>query len=74
MFTHKQITGYLKAKQRRSSIGGGTTCNDNYNKEMFGITDAEYQAMNRRINDAFGLIPPTTAHLKRSLQGEYVTR
>lgn len=74
MFTSKQITGYFKASNRQSVVGGGTTANDHYNIATFGITNAEYQAMHRRVKDAFGMIPPTASQLRRSLRGEYVMR
>lgn len=55
-FTTKQITGFLKAHREPLGIG----FNDNYNKATYGITRHEYGAINRAMNDEYGMFPQLT--------------
>jgi hypothetical protein len=53
--TAKQIAGYLKARRdQRGSTFGGITFNDGYNVPTFGITQAQYSAINRAMHDEYG--------------------
>jgi hypothetical protein len=54
--TAKQIAGYLKAVRELLGI----SFNDGYNVPTYGITKAEYDAINRAMHDAYGLFPKRT--------------
>src|SRR5512143_2461352 len=62
--TAKQIAGYLKAAKERFGISH----NDAYNKATYGITQAEYQAIDRAMHAAYGMFPERTpAGVKKAL-------
>ena len=72
MTTPKQIAGYLKARrdQTRSTLGG-ISFNDGYNVPTYGITQADYYAIDRSMNDAYGMMTSsnlTSAGVKKALR------
>jgi hypothetical protein len=63
--TAKQIAGYLKAAKEPFGI----SFNDAYNVPTYGITKAEYDAINRAMYEAYGLFPERTpAGVKEALR------
>lgn len=69
--TAKQIAGYLKARRDQSkSTFGGISFNDGYNVPTYGITQADYYAIDRSMNDEYGMMASsnlTTAGVKKAL-------
>lgn len=75
--TAKQIAGYLKARrdQQRSTFGG-ITFNDGYNVPTFGITQAQYYAIDRSMNDTYGMNASsnlTSVGVKKALQSHPIS-
>jgi len=52
--TKKMVDGYFKAKREIISE------NDNYNKQIFGITKAEYKVIDKCIYHVYGILPPSS--------------
>ena len=48
-FTTKQLNGYYMAKRKYISA------NDNYNKDVFGITQAEYKVIRQAEQGEYGI-------------------
>lgn len=75
--TAKQIAGYLKARrdQQRSTLGG-ITFNDGHNVPTFGITQAQYYAIDRSMNDEYGMNASsnlTSAGVKKALRNHPIS-
>jgi len=66
-FTAKQINGYFKARHNGKLLNG-TCANDAYNLEYYGITHAEYMAMKRAIESAFGMLYVSDAIARKALK------
>jgi hypothetical protein len=63
--TSKQIAGYLKAVREPLGI----SFNDGYNVPTYGITKAEYDAIDRAMHEAYGMAPERTpAGVRRALE------
>jgi hypothetical protein len=81
--TAKQIAGYLKARRAQSRDAmrgdsfGGITFNDGYNVPTFGITKADYHAIDRAMHDEYGMAQPsnlTSADVKKALKNQIARR
>lgn len=75
--TAKQIAGYLKARRdQRGSAFGGITFNDGYNVPTFGITQAQYYAIERSMNAEYGMEAGanlTSAGVKKALRNHPIS-
>lgn len=75
--TAKQIAGYLKARRdQRGSTFGGITFNDGYNVPTFGITKAVHDAINRSMNDEYGMESSshlTSAGVKKAIRNHPIS-
>ena len=75
--TAKQIAGYLKARRDKSkSTFGGISFNDGYNVPTYGITQADYYAIDRSMNDEYGMMASsnlTTAGVKTALRNHPIS-
>lgn len=52
--TAKMIQGYYKARNA-CKIVGGITHNDSYNIPNYGITQAQYYIVHKRVVEVFGI-------------------
>ena len=75
--TAKQIAGYLKARRDQAkSTFGGISFNDGYNVPTYGITQADYYAIDRSMNDEYGMMASsnlTTAGVKKALRNHPIS-